>query len=334
METPLRSICLLFRQPGRFFSIERIFQQLRPILEQAVNVTTTEAAYSRMTVQGVLANIRGARKCRADIYHVTGDIHYVVLGLPRKRTMLTIHDCVFLYSATGIKGKVLKWLFLDMPVRRCPIITTISEATRKDILSFTGCPPEKVVVIPNPVADTIYYSPATFRREAPVILFMGTTENKNLFRVAEALHGINCRLEIIGKISEQQTQALGDHGITYRQQAGLSDGQVAACYAAADIVLFPSTFEGFGLPVVEGQKAGRPVITSNLSPMREVAGGAACLVDPFDPASIREGVLKVLNDAVYRQQLINDGLRNIDRFSTETIAAQYLDCYKKLANQK
>jgi glycosyltransferase involved in cell wall biosynthesis len=247
--------------------------------------------------------------------------------------MLTIHDCVFLYSATGIKGRVLKWLFLDMPVHRCPIITTISEATRKDILSFTGCPPEKVVVIPNPVADTIYYSSAPLRRDEPVILFVGTTENKNLFRVAEALHSIACRLEIIGKLNEQQMQALADQGISYRQHIALSDQQVADHYAAADIVLFPSTFEGFGLPIVEGQKAGRPVITSDFSPMKEVAGGAACLVDPYDPGSIRAGVLKVINDTAYREQLIKDGLRNIDRFSTETIAAQYLDCYKKLANQ-
>lgn len=333
MATSLRSVCLLFRQPGRFFSIERIFQQLQPILEHAVRVTTSEAAYSKMTPQGVLANIRGAKKCTADIYHVTGDIHYVVLGLPRKRTMLTIHDCVFLYSATGIKGRVLKWLFLDMPVRRCPLITTISEATRKDILGFTGCPPEKVVVIPNPVADSIYYSAAAFNNEEPVILFMGTTDNKNLLRAAQALNGISCRLEIVGKLNTQQMQALADQHISYRQHSGLSDEQVAACYAEADIVLFPSTFEGFGLPIVEGQKAGRPVITSDLSPMKEVAGGAACLVHPYDVGSIREGVLKVMNDAAYRERLIKDGLQNVRRFSTEVIAAQYLDCYKKLANQ-
>jgi glycosyltransferase involved in cell wall biosynthesis len=333
MATPLRSVCLLFRQPGRFFSIERIFQQLRPILEHSLRVNTTEAAYSRMSPHGVLANIRSAQKCKADIYHVTGDIHYVVLGLPRRRTLLTIHDCVFLYSATGIKGRVLKWLFLDMPVRRCTLITTISEATRKDILSFTGCQPGKVVVIPNPVADTIYYSPATFRTEEPVILFMGTTDNKNLFRVAQALNGLACRLEIVGKLNAVQERALADQHILYRQHAGLSDEQVAACYAEADMVLFPSTFEGFGLPIVEGQKAGRPVITSDLSPMKEVAGEAACLVDPYDPGSIRTAVLKVMSDAAYREQLIKDGLRNVERFSAETIAAQYLTCYKKLANQ-
>ena len=333
MATPLRSVCLIFRQPGRFFSIERIFQQLSPILAQSLSVETTEMKYSRITIRGILANIRNAKARSADVYHVTGDVHYVVLGLPPRRTLLTIHDCVFLFSAAGLKRRVLKWLLLDMPVRRSRLITTISEATRKDILHFTGCAPDKVVVIPDPVSDTIHYSPANFRNEEPVILFMGTTDNKNLLRVAQALNGISCRLEIVGQLNADQEQALAGHSIRYDQHTGLSNEQVAAAYANADLVLFPSTFEGFGLPIVEAQQSGRPVITSDLSPMKEVAGGAACLVDPYNVSAIREGVLKVISDAAYREQLIRDGVRNVRRFSAPAIAAQYLECYKKLANQ-
>jgi glycosyltransferase involved in cell wall biosynthesis len=333
MEKPLRSVCLLFRQPGRFFSIERIFQQLSPILAQSLSVGTMEMKYSRVTIGNILANIRQAKKCSADIYHITGDVHYVVLGLPPRRTLLTIHDCVFLYTASGLKRRLLKWLLLDMPVRRSRLVTTISEATRQDILNFTGCSPQKVVVIPDPVSDTIRYSPADFRTEEPVILFMGTTDNKNLFRVAQALKGICCRLEIVGQLNADQKRALTNQSIRYNQHRGLSDEQVAAAYANADLVLFPSTFEGFGLPIVEAQKSGRPVITSDLSPMKEVAGGAAHLVDPYNVDSIREGVLSVIQQPNYRQQLVEKGLANVHRFSTRAIAAQYLECYNKLANQ-
>jgi len=327
-----KTVCLLFRSPGRFFSIERIFHQLTPEVSRYMNVNHWSADNAEFTPAKLLRNIRGARKNHADVFHVTGDIHYVVLGLPRRRTLLTIHDCVFLYRAKGIKRRLLKWILLDRPVRRSRLITTISEASKKDILQYTNCPPEKLVVIPDPVSDTVYYSPANFRDQEPVILFIGSTPNKNLSRVAEALRGISCRLDIVGKLCAEQEDLLARHQIKYTRRSGLTDEEMAARYADADIVLFPSTFEGFGLPIVEGQKAGRPVITSDLEPMRETAGGAACLVDPFDVGSIRQGVLKVMREPLYREELIGKGLDNITRFSPETIAGQYIECYKRLLN--
>ena len=321
-------ICLLFRHRDRFFSIERIFSQLGPFLSRKATVSRWEAPYS--SPKKILQNLRLVRQCRADVFHITGDIHYIVLGLPGRRTMLTIHDCIFLYSSTGLKRRLLKWLLLDMPVRRCRLVTTISERTRQDILRYTKCRPDKVVVIPNPVDDRIRYEPAAFRIGEPVILFVGTTPNKNLDRVAEALKGISCTLEIIGKLSPEVTAMLESGGITYKNSFDLTDEAMADKYAGADIVLFPSLFEGFGLPVIEGNKAGRVVITSNLSPMKEVAGDAACLVDPHDVASIREGVLKVIGDEDYRASLISAGLVNAARFDARVIAQQYVDCYKKL----
>jgi glycosyltransferase involved in cell wall biosynthesis len=332
MDLKEKKVGFLLRKPGRFFSIERIFQQLAPEVGPYMQVTHWTAPHATFTPAKIWANILSVRKSSADIYHVTGDIHYIVLGLPRRRTLLTIHDCVFLYSATGLKRRLLKWILLDMPVRRSRLITTISEATKADILKYTGCSPEKLVAIPDPVSDTIRYSATVFRQEEPVLLFVGTTPNKNLLRVAEALRGINCRLDIVGRLSEEQEAALTGNQIHYTQQAGLTDEEMAAKYTDADIVLFPSTFEGFGLPIVEGQKTGRPVITSDLSPMRDTAGTGACLVDPYDPASIRKGVLRIIGDQDYRGTLVKEGLRNVSRFSAGTIARAYIECYKKLLN--
>lgn len=324
------SAALLFRKPVRFFSLERVFRQLEPNMSAVFDLHRWVAPRAGGSPTTILANWRAARKCRADVYHVTGDIHYITLALPRRRTMLTIHDCIFLYSTTGMKRSILKYLFLTLPVRHCQLITAISQATKDDIIAHTGCDPDKIVVIPNPVDGLIRYVPATFNTANPVILFIGSTPNKNLNRVAEALKDIRCRLDIIGNPPEETLRLLESSGITYTVASGLSGEAIAEKYIAADIVLFPSTFEGFGLPIVEGQKAGRPVITSNLSPMKEVAASGACLVDPHDPASIRAGVLKVIEDAGYREQLVRAGFANVERFETSVVANQYLTCYKQL----
>jgi glycosyltransferase involved in cell wall biosynthesis len=331
--SPRHSAVLLFRKPVRFFSLERVFHQLEPSMSAEFDLHRWIAPRAGGSPGTILANCRAAGKCRADVFHVTGDIHYVTLALPRRKTLLTIHDLIFLYSTTGVKRRILKWLFLTLPVRHCNLITAISQATKNDIITHTGCPPDKIVVIPNPVDGLIRYEPAVFNRQEPVLLFVGSTPNKNLSRVAEALKGIRCRLDIIGTPPAEHLRLLEEAGVVYSVSSGLSGEAIAEKYIAADLVLFPSTFEGFGLPIVEGQKAGRPVITSNLDPMREVAGLGACLVDPHDPASIRAGVQKVIGDEAYREQLVRNGFANVVRFETSVVADQYLNCYKKLLSE-
>ena len=103
---------------------------------------------------------------------------------------------------------------------------------------------------------------------------------------------------------------------------------MAVAYQQSDIILFPSLYEGFGLPIIEGQKAGRPVITSNISPLSDIAGGAAHLVNPLDHLSIRKGVQKVIDDNEYRESLCVAGLKNVKKYSSEKIAEAYLELYK------
>jgi len=320
----------LFRKKGEFFSIERVFGRLEPEMSKFLTVRRLAAPAGGFSVRAIVRNIRAARSARADIYHITGDLHYLAFGLPRKRTILTIHDCVFLYQAAGLKRLLLKWLFLSGPVRRCALITTISESTRQDIIRHTGCAPGKIVVIPNPVDSNIHFVARPFHGEEPVVLFLGSTPNKNLLRAIPALEGIPCLLDVVGDLSEEAIALLQRCKIKYRKGSNLTDEEVAEKYCDADLVFFPSTFEGFGLPIVEAQKAGRPVVTSDLDPMREVAGGAACLVDPYVVASIREGILKVINDKAYREKLVEAGFRNVERFDTASIVRQYISCYEQL----
>jgi glycosyltransferase involved in cell wall biosynthesis len=123
-------------------------------------------------------------------------------------------------------------------------------------------------------------------------------------------------------------------GIEHEWAAGLSDAEVAGKYREADLVVFCSTFEGFGMPIIEAQAVGRPVVTSNIEPMSEVAGGAACLVDPYDDHSMREGILRVIEEPAYREDLVRRGFENVKRFSAGEIGRRYVRLYQEVMRSR
>jgi glycosyltransferase involved in cell wall biosynthesis len=131
-------------------------------------------------------------------------------------------------------------------------------------------------------------------------------------------------------LSRDHEAALVGAGIEYSNRYNLSVAEVVAEYESCDLVTLVSTYEGFGMPIVEGNSVGRPVITSNVASMPEVAGDAACLVDPFDVPSIRAGILRVIRDEEYRQQLVANGFRNAERFTAARVAELYEAIYEEL----
>jgi glycosyltransferase involved in cell wall biosynthesis len=195
----------------------------------------------------------------------------------------------------------MKWLFLDLPVKRVKWITTVSEKSKNEIIEYTGCDPNKIIVIPNPGDISFQGEKSNVLSEFPILLFLGTKPNKNLENVIAALYKLNIHLRIIGDVTKEQHKLLEKFAISYNSVTNISDEDLIKEYRNCDIVLFPSTYEGFGLPVVEGFCSGRPVITSNLSPMKDIACGAAVLVDPTSIASIRTGVVDLIsNDNLHR----------------------------------
>ncbi len=117
---------------------------------------------------------------------------------------------------------------------------------------------------------------------------------------------------------------------TFTTASGLSQPQIIAEYHRCDLVLFASTYEGFGMPILEAQAIGRPVVTSTIASMPEVAGDAAELVDPFDPLSIRAGVTRVLTSTSRQESLIARGFANLPRFAPTVVAQAYASLYREV----
>ena len=268
------------------------------------------------------------RRNRAAINHVTGDTNFLALGLSRRKTILTIHDCGLLEGKNKLARWILLQFWLKWPVKKSQMVTAVSEATKQEIVRLTGCDPDKITVIPTIIKSSYAYSPKKFAEDYPTILHIGNSPNKNLERHAHALKGLPCHFHVIGQISEQETRLLKDLKLDFSVSYNLSDEAMQVAYEAADILLFCSTIEGFGMPIVEAQTVGRVVVTSSVSSMPDVAGGGACLGDPLSISDIRQAVDRVLNDNNYRNDLIYKGLQNVRRFNPQTVAQQYVQLYE------
>lgn len=319
------------RRPGRgHHSVERLYDDVRAHMGSEIDIATCVSRYGSRGLFRRLYDLIRARFHQGDVNHVTGDIHFVTYLLDRRRTILTILDCVTLRRLRGVRRWIHWLLWYWLPVKRSAAIVAISESTRQQILKHVRCHPRKVRVIHCAVSDEFQPAPRYDVRERPYILHVGTSKTKNLERHAVALRGMECVLVVIGHLSPHQIDALDRNQIEYENHVDLSRHAVLEQYLRCDLLLFASTYEGFGLPIVEAQAVGRPVITSDLWSMGEVAGDAAYLVDPFDVRSIREGVRRVIEDDAVRARLIERGFENVKRFELSSIAARYAALYHEI----
>jgi glycosyltransferase involved in cell wall biosynthesis len=353
------------------FSIERLFAEIRRHMPADCGVTLCPAPEASAGILPRYRNVRYAARQAADVHHIVGDAHYLAFGLPPKKTVLTIHDCGALNRLTGLKRALLKYFWFTGPMQRAAVVTTISQASKDELRKWVGPLADKVVVVPDCVFGEFAYDPKPFNEECPAVLQVGTKWNKNVERVMEAVAGTGCRLEIVGKLGkaghsrakrDRQLEELSEaiklekinRDIFYAEDLGakscsdrqsssepepsgvrelgrLTDEELVQAYRRCDMVVFASLYEGFGLPILEAQAMGRPVITSNCGAMREAAGYGALLVDPYSVEAIREAVLRIKREPALREDLIAKGRENAERFRAEAVAARYAELYRNLA---
>jgi len=311
------------------FSVEIYFQLMQQYLLQEFEIVNRVMPFES---SGFLNRFRNALFCwnnQGDVNHITGDIHYVAAFLKKSKTILTVLDCGMLHETKGMKHKIFKHLWFDMPVFKSKIITAISNATKNDLISWVKCNPNKIEVIYVCISPEFKRSDKPFDSENPRILQIGTASNKNLKRIIPALKGIKCTLVIIGKIDAEIKDLILENEINLElHDRRLTDEEVREEYNKCDILCLASMLEGFGMPIIEANVVGRVCITGNTSSMPEIAGNAAHIVDSFDIQDIHLGFKKIIDNKEYRDSLINNGFKNATRFSAESLAKQYAAIYR------
>lgn len=278
-------------------------------------------------------NIKKINQYEVDIYHITSGLPQLIKYLPKSKTIFTVHDINrYIHDLKGIRKILYRLYFLNC-LKKYNFLTTISENVKIELINHLNIDRNNINVIHNCYPINFSYTHKEFNKNHPRILHIGTKKWKNLDRLIIALNGINCNLIIIGKLNDNTINLLVENNINYENYYNLSFEEVKLQYEKCDIVSFVSLYEGFGMPIIEAQAIGRVVITSNLSSMPEIASNSAHLVNPFSIDDIKKGILKLINDDTFRNDLVEKGRNNVFRFEPKTISQKYVSLYEKIHNQ-
>lgn len=324
-------VILVFRKPySSAFSIEYLFNTLYNEMKEKKDVKKYELRYATSGIKSLVFNILSLFKFKGCIVHITGDTYYSILGALFCKRIITIHDLSFLNRTTGLKRIILRLFWVTLPSKFAHKITVVSQATKDALLKETTIDSSKIHVIYNFINPVFKPVKRNFNDLNPRVLQIGTAFNKNIENLVKALTNTACTLVIIGFLSDVQKEMLESSGINYINKFSLSISDLNEEYIKADLLTFVSIIEGFGLPILEAQATGLPVVTSNCSSMPEVAGGGALLVNPFDPQSIKKGIMEMIKNIDKRVCLVEKGYINVERFSKGKIASDYLKLYEDL----
>ncbi len=333
---------------------ERYLVYLNP--RQSVKGVESNPAFETRTIPTAIPHLRFAVFYPVESWRTSFDVFHSQFSVPpllRSRSVLTVYDLAYERFPECFSPKMRRQMqiFVKWSCHRADHIITISESSKRDLVEIYRLDPKRVTVTyPGPGED---YKPMDVEQakrhlqeaygiEAPFILFVGNLEpRKNLARLLEAFgqlkrnDRISCKLVIVGQkiwLADKIFETVRTHSL--EQQVLLTgyvpSADLPAFYNAASLLIYPSLFEGFGLPVVEAMACGTPVITSFGSSLEEIASGAAVLIDPYSISSIVAAIEKVINSADVQRDLREAGLARAARFSFRRMAEQTRSVYQHL----
>ncbi|MCX7593401.1 MAG: glycosyltransferase family 4 protein [Fischerella sp.] len=296
---------------------------------------------------------------KADIFHIIdhSDGHIIYwLKSTGKPIVVTCHDLINFLQPENIQdGSRLSffstafWKFAVKGIRLANHIITVSAHTAKDVRQILGLESERLTVAPNAVDSSFCPLSATeiqaFRQQHQIspqticLLNVGSNQpRKNIFTILRVLAVLKAKdvsvhlFKTGADFNSEQKKFIHTHklenNITYLGKP--DNATLVQIYNAADILVSPSLYEGFGITILEAMACGTPVITSNTTSLPEVAGDAAILVQPTDVEAIAEAVIHLNSDPDFRQQLIDKGLTRAKSFTWEKTAEQVASIYETL----
>jgi glycosyltransferase involved in cell wall biosynthesis len=325
-------VTYFYREPRKTgLSIEGIFHAVKKCLDGRVEIKEfyCDAHASRFK------NVLEAKKHSSEINHITGDVHFMALGLRGKKNILTIHDLGHhdtLKSRNHLHFFIYKLFWYYLPLRYIDVITVISVFTKNALIEHFHLPENRIRVIYDPVKPVFRFSIRQQTNGVPHILQVGTGKHKNLNNLVEAVKDMNVHLDIVGWPAEDVVGKMTQYGISYSIYNGLSEDELYQRYVACDLLFFASFIEGFGMPIIEAQATGRPVITSDRGAMKEIAADTAVLVDPENVSDIRQAIISLTTNNDLYEKLVKKGRENVIKFDCEKIAKEYLTVYEELHN--
>ena len=335
---------VVFCRPEDREGLTTLGDNFRPVAEPAANYSVGEQFSIPLA----------ARREGVTLFHAP---HYVLPALVRCRSVVTIHDCIHLMFPQYLPSRLaLQYARTSMALatRRATRVMTVSESSKRDILRFFDAPANKIDVIYNAYDERFTVEPREedvvrvrerYQLHDEFVLYAGNVKpHKNLARLIDAFDLVRKRgldhlkLVIIGDDISKYTalrRAVHQHQLHkfVRFLGYLPEETLAVMYRLAGVFVFPSLYEGFGLPPLEAMASGTPVVTSNVSSLPEVAGDAAVLVDPYDAQAIADGIYRVLTDETLRRDLRKKGVARAGMFSWETSVRRVHKIYMQAAQQ-
>jgi glycosyltransferase involved in cell wall biosynthesis len=323
-------------------SLASLGENFRPLPETSRNYSIAE----QLTVPLAL------RREKVTLFHAP---HYVLPPLVRCRSVVTIHDCIHLMFPQYLPNRLALTYArasIRLAARHATRVMTVSESSKRDILRFVDLPPDKIDVIYNAYDERFGIEPREedvvrvrerYQLHDEFVLYAGNVKpHKNLERLITAFHLVRQRgldhlkLVLIGdEISKYAALRRAVHRYQLHQYVRflgyLPEETLAVMYRLSGVFVFPSLYEGFGLPPLEAMASGTPVVTSNVSSLPEVAGDAAVLVDPYDPEALADAMTRVLTDEALRKDLRRRGLERARQFSWEQSVRRVREIYGEVA---